>query len=469
MKTKRIFLLIIFSGFFACFAPIILAANTGDIQQKMMNIFQWSVGIIGLLAAMSFAVGAVQYIASSHANGKERMFGSALGMVLFFSSWIIMQTINPQLTKLELKNMPAGAGIFWVKGSGTGLTKSPAESQIKDTSVAVADGYTTIEYNCFAGWTSAPLIIWRYSKINFQNPIATQIIGCGGKITVSSGTSMKMAFETAGVYFSTGDDCSNGVLSEVYTSSVGPIPSPFAGNIKSAMIIVDAGSYAVSHGVGIIFHESDQLDYGGACQKPYIYNTAAANNETSFLVNDCVHVDKDIASINSADIFFIPKDINSAGTGVSFFSEPTGWNRTEFAGYKDVSAQTIGTRDYNVDADKLKFLWKGSDEPPNYEQNFPTFQDRQGSIQIKGNYLVALYSTLGGGPCYGEKNDQCQEGQTCQGGTCVDNDPTANQGKSKYRCQTFTENTNNLGQESYNNPDYTFDAVKIIPIMAQSR
>ena len=84
----------------------------------------------------------------------------------------------------------------------------------------------------------------------------------------------------------------------------------------------------------------------------------------------------------------------------------------------------------------MNFLWTNVDQPPAYQTMCKTFQSCPGSIDIKGSYLVGLYST-----------------------------PSSNY------CQTFTENVANLNTEPIlgaGNLSTSFDKIYIIPTIGAS-
>ncbi|TSA45135.1 hypothetical protein D4R51_02395 [bacterium] len=82
---------------------------TADIPSYLNNLYRFAVGIAGLLALGFIVAGGVYYTISSGSGDKQRearsMITSALlGVALLFGSYLILNTVNPQITKLgELK------------------------------------------------------------------------------------------------------------------------------------------------------------------------------------------------------------------------------------------------------------------------------------------------------------------------------------------------------------------------------
>ena len=101
-------------------------------------IFAWSMSIAGILALISFAIGAVGFIVSGDnpeltSSSRDRMKGAILGLVLTLSSLIIIRTINPGLLSPLKQLGPAtppttelGPGIYYFPEHGcTGKRSGP--------------------------------------------------------------------------------------------------------------------------------------------------------------------------------------------------------------------------------------------------------------------------------------------------------------------------------------------------------
>lgn len=456
------------SGAFAIYAA---SEPLPSIQHAIQTAFNWILGIAGILAAMSFAAGAVQYIISDHANGRERMLGSVLGLALIFTSVIILKTINPKLTNLSLQGLPAGPGIFYVKGQ----TKAPAPMEEKDTTKVVGEGYTGIEYTCIANTTSVALLIWQYLDINFENPILTYRLGCGDSIPIYEGTSFKIAFETPGVYFFSEENC-EGFSSTAFTTSQSPLPSPWAGNVKSARLVAppaNLGTGGIGSGLGVIFHQDPRLDYGGPCGMLNTFApTSTGAGERTIYVTECIkNIGDNLESVNSVDIVFLPENINTSGEGVSFFSEEEGWQATAAdgmgSGRCDVLPRDIPLTGKSLSAENMEFDWSKTKRDNVFREIYKTFEKRQGSVKIDGNYLVALYSVPGRESSNEPCTTTCSDPEeVCTSGKCkYEAPPDPTETRPNYYCQSFRSTVNNLGAESYSHPDYHLNDVKILPIM----
>ncbi|MFA5247748.1 MAG: pilin [Patescibacteria group bacterium] len=88
----------------------VVTFNTGDtkpIADYVKAIYNYAVGIVGILAAIMLMVGGFRWIlaggnASSIGEAKEIIFASLSGLVLVMASWLILQQINPALTELNV-------------------------------------------------------------------------------------------------------------------------------------------------------------------------------------------------------------------------------------------------------------------------------------------------------------------------------------------------------------------------------
>jgi hypothetical protein len=108
--------------------PVVFNDTTEPIANYINGVYNYAVGIVGILAAIMLMVGGFRWIlaggnASSIGEAKEIIFASLSGLVLVMTSWLILSQINPALTSLEItKIQPVtfkeGANMFaceWIK------------------------------------------------------------------------------------------------------------------------------------------------------------------------------------------------------------------------------------------------------------------------------------------------------------------------------------------------------------------
>ena len=310
-------------------------AGSTDISSCVVNYFKWGVGISGVIALVSFAIGAVGYIISGGSaevasSSKDRMRGAIFGLVLLGASYIILNTINP----------------------------------------------------AFVGPVIAPVA-------NSTPPVAPII---------------------PGVYLYTDTGCQN--LSYSTTVSLGNIgPS-----IKGIQIIDDTTN---NINYGVILHQVSGLKNGGPCGQPI--KTATPCQPTG-------------DNTGAIDVFLMNQNPSSSGTGATFYSKPYGMDKGAQAGFDSV--QVTDPTGTSETPDSLCFDYTNVDVPDSYKYKCSggsscggggggggagdcsdtaceTFKDCPGSIDLQGDYLLAIYSS----------------------------------GSSGSYCQTFTDSVVNLNAE----------------------
>lgn len=93
-----------------------------DVTQNVANMFETGfkvfLGIVSLIAVVNIAVAGIQYIFQEQSPGskskaKKRLTSSIIGLILAFSSWVILNTVNSKLTDVgfDLRNNPLSALI----------------------------------------------------------------------------------------------------------------------------------------------------------------------------------------------------------------------------------------------------------------------------------------------------------------------------------------------------------------------
>lgn len=409
-KSNKIILASILLFFFgsvgACSAlevslPGLGGNDSPTLEQYIEYFFGVAMALAGTLAIISFAIGAVQYMASAgnptiEGDAKDRMIKSILGAILLLASYIILQTINPQLIEPSLTSLSGLPGVY-LTGGGVDIPAPQAES---DTSADKKNGYTQIIYKCSEGQTGPNLLVDNWPSANYQNSdsAATTIIHCGESVGI--GASYSMVFETPGIYLYNKSGCS-GFSSEVKTSSQS-LSGFWSGKVKSVRFVnyPDQNLY-----YGVVVHQSpfdNGKDQGGYCTTP--------------LVDDeCVNV----GNINgkAITIFYWNKaNPDTSGTSVVLYSNPFGQAVATSGGFVELKQDKIGTW-YSKSPHKLEFNWENSGVSETRQKYCTSFFVCPGSIIPYGNYLVGLYSKEG---C--SDNEDCEEGQKCVSNKCVDKD-----------------------------------------------
>ncbi|MDD4900943.1 MAG: hypothetical protein PHS62_02400 [Patescibacteria group bacterium] len=85
--------------------------STGNIANYIKAIYQYAIGIVGILAAIVLMVGGVLWIiaggnATQVGEAKARIGAALTGLVLALTSYLILYTVNPALVNLKTTNVP---------------------------------------------------------------------------------------------------------------------------------------------------------------------------------------------------------------------------------------------------------------------------------------------------------------------------------------------------------------------------
>lgn len=77
--------------------------------------YEWGIALGGFAAFIALVIAGFQYLTSAGDAGRmkdamDRIKSAGLGLVLLLSSFLVLNTINPQLTKLEMPPIPSGGG-----------------------------------------------------------------------------------------------------------------------------------------------------------------------------------------------------------------------------------------------------------------------------------------------------------------------------------------------------------------------
>jgi hypothetical protein len=78
-----------------------------DLPTLIKYLYEWGIGLGGLAAFVALVIAGFQYLTSAGEPAKmkeamDRIKSAALGLVLLLATWVILNTINPALTTLQL-------------------------------------------------------------------------------------------------------------------------------------------------------------------------------------------------------------------------------------------------------------------------------------------------------------------------------------------------------------------------------
>lgn len=107
-----------------------LTGNT-DLPSIIRYVYLFAIGICGAIALASILLGAIKYIGASGnpskmGDAKDQIFSALLGVVILLSSYLILNTINPDLVSLNIDltattNLGGGRACYCVDSQGTDL------------------------------------------------------------------------------------------------------------------------------------------------------------------------------------------------------------------------------------------------------------------------------------------------------------------------------------------------------------
>jgi len=99
---------------------LVETAASGDFTQWISNMYVFLVGIAGVLAIVMIFVAGFEFVVSGdnagkRSDAKKRIQAALGGLLLAVSSWLILNTINPQLVNIRLSfqrvEVPEGSGV----------------------------------------------------------------------------------------------------------------------------------------------------------------------------------------------------------------------------------------------------------------------------------------------------------------------------------------------------------------------
>lgn len=128
------------------------------IAQYINGIYLYAVSIAGIIVSVTIVIGGFQYMTGKPAEGKEKIRRSLTGLVLVFGSYIILQTINPDITKLtslRVKTVERQELIAEPGGIDYGVS---------DPGTPVPGGETNIYDDLFKKYSACAGLDWRIVK-----------------------------------------------------------------------------------------------------------------------------------------------------------------------------------------------------------------------------------------------------------------------------------------------------------------
>ncbi len=397
-----------------------------DVPALVSYFFTFAIGIAGLLAVVSLVVAGVRLIMSAEnpervGEAKKQAISAVVGLVILFSSVIILNTINPELKSLGITPTTQLGGVWLMPG------KVPAPSFFDDLDAARAQGYTKLTWtetvegidgkstprnNCDPDNPNVVYDIYYFRDKGFKNLMAKGQLACGKENPFYPGAkSYMMQKETPGVYLFTGENCNpgnDGRLPVITTQSIRALDR----DIKS-YCIVNGPDENKGPFFGMISFNG--IDYRTASKtehfQPYFRHTKFSTKTYAPCSDKTCITPKDqgVADVKGNSILiyqWVGKDdkgnMASAGAeGVTLYSRP-GWS----GGYYKVNAETekqsqgMVSEIWKKDLEHTMVFYPANTNVPKEEKlqcsTFVTPGTFWGkyhclqSIKISGNYLVLV-------------------------------------------------------------------------------
>lgn len=104
----------------------------GDIGVFVNNVFVFAISIAAAAAVVIFVIGGLRYLTSasgvSTEGAKTKMQNAVIGLIMLLATWIVFNTINPDILKLKIDPRPVTpiteGTMKSGKTSGDGSTES---------------------------------------------------------------------------------------------------------------------------------------------------------------------------------------------------------------------------------------------------------------------------------------------------------------------------------------------------------
>jgi hypothetical protein len=79
--------------------------KTTNITMYLIGMFRLIIGVAGALAVVMIVIGGIQYMSTDaiygKSEGKEKIKKALSGLLLAIMSWLILNTINPEILKIK--------------------------------------------------------------------------------------------------------------------------------------------------------------------------------------------------------------------------------------------------------------------------------------------------------------------------------------------------------------------------------
>lgn len=135
--------------------------ESGDFATYFKNLYLLALWIVGISALFMLVVGGFLYLSSAGntslvGTAKKTIYGALIGLVIALISWLLLDTINSDLTNLKLSGLSGAVGTSGTSGGGTGpgpggssipgtYTDAEARAALSAAGIGVKENNTSLE------------------------------------------------------------------------------------------------------------------------------------------------------------------------------------------------------------------------------------------------------------------------------------------------------------------------------------
>lgn len=199
-KQKLLLILTSFLLLFACFSFVFALeteypdaggdkiTETTTFSQYVRYLFNFSIALAGIIAFGVMVFSGIKIITSPDQpetvkDARTKIIGAFLGIIILLSSYLILTTLNPQLSVLDLKEIKPTSGVYLTDDKGK-------DHYIADSSTDVGFNATAVK---FISSSAELLAVYDAS----ENKVDNTGVGSGGAF---SGRSIYFLWNKPGIY-----------------------------------------------------------------------------------------------------------------------------------------------------------------------------------------------------------------------------------------------------------------------------
>ncbi len=184
-------------------APTTVATQLPDYVKYIFNFFVWASGFIALIVLI---IAGFRYLSSAGSpailnDARDQIFAAIIGLLILFSSWLILAIINPQLTELNIPALPPvvpslSAGIYlckqeidqvawawqYIRDIKNRFLANPSDPAIPGLVDQTNEWLKTVSQNCWQAPTSGEIIAEFNDRATFVYTVPSESNGLYGTI-----------------------------------------------------------------------------------------------------------------------------------------------------------------------------------------------------------------------------------------------------------------------------------------------